>query len=140
MFCWKFESRFFSMPFVNIHVVHPFSSWDTSTVWKKFRFISSDRSDFHMIDTVSIVVHAFVRSELTSCSGDETLLPRYMSLSTNFRGSPFRVEMTPSRLKHIYFVLFAVTLRLMLPANYSKLSSRDSAWAGVFERSARSSV
>ena len=54
----------------------------------------SDRSDFHMIDNLSIAVHAFARRILMSFSVDETLLPRYMNLSTNFMEPPFRVEMS----------------------------------------------
>ena len=33
-------------------VVHPYSSIDTTTAWKKSCFILSDRSDFHMIDNL----------------------------------------------------------------------------------------
>ena len=45
------------------------------------------------------------------------LLPRYMNLSINFRGLPFRVEMAP-QLKHMYSILFAFTyapLFLVIP-------------------------
>ena len=45
--------------------MHPFSSMDTATAWKKSRFILSDRLDFHMIDSLSITFHAFVRHMLT---------------------------------------------------------------------------
>ena len=40
--------------------MHPYSIIDTTAAWKKLRFILSVRSDFHMIDSLSIVVHAFV--------------------------------------------------------------------------------
>ena len=40
--------------------VHPYSSIDTTAAWKKLRFILSVRSDFHMIESLSIAVHAFV--------------------------------------------------------------------------------
>ena len=33
---------------------------DTTAAWKKLRFILSVRSDFHMIDSLSIAVNAFV--------------------------------------------------------------------------------
>ena len=46
--------------FVSVQVVHPYSSIDTTAAWKKLRFILSLRSDFHMIDSLSITVHAFV--------------------------------------------------------------------------------
>ena len=35
----------------------PFSNTDTA--WKNFHFVLSDRSDFHMIDSLSIAVHTF---------------------------------------------------------------------------------
>ena len=38
-----------------------------------------------MIDSLSIAVRTFVRYVVTSLSADETQLPRYMSLSSNFR-------------------------------------------------------
>ena len=41
-------------------VVYPYSSIDTTAAWKTLRFILSVRSDFHMIDSLSIAVHAFV--------------------------------------------------------------------------------
>ena len=43
-----------------MQVVHPYSSIDTTAAWKKLRFILSVRSDFNMIDSQSIAVHAFV--------------------------------------------------------------------------------
>ena len=51
---------FFSSRFVSIQVVHPYSSIDTTAAWKKLRFILSVRSDFHMINSLSIAVRAFV--------------------------------------------------------------------------------
>ena len=38
------QSSFFFVRFVCVHVVHPYSSIDTAAVWKKCRFISSNRS------------------------------------------------------------------------------------------------
>ena len=35
----QFSVSFFSMHFISVHVVHPYSSIDTSAAWKKFRFI-----------------------------------------------------------------------------------------------------
>ena len=69
-------SSFFSSHYVSVQVVHPFSRIDTAAAWKKLRFILSIRSDFHMIDSLSIAVHAFVSRESMSFSVDETLLPR----------------------------------------------------------------
>ena len=69
-------SSFFSSRFVSDHVVHPYSSIDTTAAWKKLRFILSIRSDFHIIDSLLIAIHAFVSHESMSFSVDETLLPR----------------------------------------------------------------
>ena len=44
---------------VSVHVVNPYSSNDTTTAWKKLRFILSVRPDFHMTASLSIAVHAF---------------------------------------------------------------------------------
>ena len=71
---WLLSS--FSSCLVSIQVVHPYSSIDMTTAWKKLRFILSVRSDFHMIDSLSIAVHAFVSRVSMSFSVDETLLPR----------------------------------------------------------------
>ena len=49
------------MRFVSIHVMHPYSSIDSATTWKKSHFILMDRPDFHMIDNLSYAVHTFVR-------------------------------------------------------------------------------
>ena len=39
--------------------MHPNNSIDTTAAWKKLRFILSVRSDFHMIESLSIAVHTF---------------------------------------------------------------------------------
>ena len=93
-----------------------------------------------MIDNLSIAVHAFTSCILKSFSVDETLLLRYVSLSTNFREPPFSVEMYPFRLKHVYSVLSAFTWRLRPPGTYSRLYSKDSALVGVFAKNAMSSA
>ena len=56
----QLPSSFFSSRFVRIHVVQPYSSIDATAAWKKLRFILSVRSDFHIIDSLLIAVHAFV--------------------------------------------------------------------------------
>ena len=75
--------------------MHPYSSIDVTAAWKKLRFILSVRSDFHIVDSLLIAVHAFVNLVSMSFSVDSTLLPRYVNLSTSLRGVPFRVEMSP---------------------------------------------
>ena len=59
---------------VSVQVVHPYSNIDTTAAWKKVRFILSVRSDFHIIESLSIAVHAFVSRVSMSFSVDETLL------------------------------------------------------------------
>ena len=66
----------FSSRLVSVQVVHPFSSIDTTAAWKKLRFNLSVRSDFHLIDSLSIAANAFVSRVLMSFTVDETLLPR----------------------------------------------------------------
>ena len=48
--------------------------------------------EYFNIDSLSIAVYTFARYILMSLSVDETLLPRYMYLSTNVRELPFRVD------------------------------------------------
>ena len=99
----QFPSGFFSVHFASILVVHPYNSLDSATACKKNSFsILLDRSDFHLIDNLSIAFSIFHRRMLTSLSVDEMLLPRYVKLSTNFRVLPLREERVPFRLKHMY--------------------------------------
>ena len=46
--------KLFSIRLVSVHVVHLYSSIDTTAAWKKLRFILSVRSDFHMTDKVFV--------------------------------------------------------------------------------------
>ena len=62
---------------------------------------------------------------LTLLSWDETLLPRYMNLSNNFRGLPYNVEMATSSSKYTNSVLFAFTWKPVPPAACSRLWSRQ---------------
>ena len=65
--------KFFCNAFCQCYVLHPYSSMDIATVSLKFRFILLDKSDFRMIDSLSV---------------DAMLLPNYENRSTNFRGLP----------------------------------------------------
>ena len=80
---------------VSVHVVHLYSSIDTTAAWKKLRFILSVRSGSHRTDTLSISVHAVASRVSMSVSVDETLLPRAVNLSTSFRELPFSVKISP---------------------------------------------
>ena len=72
----QLPSSFFSIRLFSVYLVHLFSSIDTTDAWKKLRFISSNRSDLHMSDNLSVGVHAFASRELMSFLVDETLLSR----------------------------------------------------------------
>ena len=79
------------MGFVSVGGLLPYFSIDSATGWKKTVFILSKRSDFLMIDNLSIVFRSSTKSMLTLLSTDEILLPRYSYLSSNFRDVPLRV-------------------------------------------------
>ena len=68
----SFPSGIFFILFIQVFVMHPYCN-----TWKKSHFILSKRSDFHVIDNLSMVVQAFLLNMLTSLSADEILLPRY---------------------------------------------------------------
>ena len=136
----QFLSSLFSIRLVSVHVVHPYNRIDRTAVWKKLRFILLDRSDFHMNDNLLIAVHAFPSRILMPFSVDETLLPRYMNLATDFREPPFSMELSYFWVKHMFSVFSAFTWRPMSPAACSRLCSRDLAWVGVFARNTMSSA
>ena len=103
------------MCFVSIPVVHPFSSIDTATSWKKPHFIISIRLDFHKINSLSKAFHAFIKLMLILLSVDKMLLPRYVNWSTDFRGWPLWVQITPFCLK----CNFTVKCLLLLALGYA---------------------
>ena len=67
---------FFSIRLFSVHVVHLYSSIDTTAAWKKLRFILLIKSDFHMTNRLSIAIYAFASRVFMSVLVDETLLPR----------------------------------------------------------------
>ena len=69
----QLPSSFFYIRLVSVHIVHPYSSVDTTAAWKKLRFILSVRSDFHMTKRLSIALHAFNSRVLMSVSVDVCL-------------------------------------------------------------------
>ena len=68
--------KLFSIRLVSIHVVHPYSSIDTTATWKKMRFILSVKSDFYITHRLPIAVHAFACYVSMSVWVDDTLLSR----------------------------------------------------------------
>ena len=70
----QLPSSLFSIRFVNVYVVHAYSSMNTTAAWKKLRFMLLDGSDFHMTDNQSIAYLAFASRVLMSFSINETLL------------------------------------------------------------------
>ena len=114
-------SSFFSISFVSVHVVHPWSSMDTVIALKKSCFILLYGPYFNMTNNFSITFHAFARHMLTSLLVDEMLLPKYVNWSTNLRGLPFRVKMILFCLKYWrsrnepFFLLFALGYAVRFP-------------------------
>ena len=74
----QFPFILFSKHFIKVQVVQPYNSTDTAIAWKNSRFISSDWSDFHMVDNLSMAVHAFPKLMLTLLLVDKILLLRYV--------------------------------------------------------------
>ena len=65
-------------------------SWSVNNCMKLIKNVAfTERSDFHMIDKLSIATHTFAVRMLTWLSIDVILLPRYLNSSTNIRGLPF---------------------------------------------------
>ena len=103
---------FFSICLVSVHVMHPYSSINTTAAWKKLRFILSVRSDFHMTDSQPKAVHAFASHVLMSVSVDETLLRGRWTcqlVSESYR-LVWRYHLL---LKHIYSILYVLTWKPM---------------------------
>ena len=78
------------------HILHPYSSIDTTAAWKKLRFILSVRFDFHMINSLSIAVHAFVHAEHCWRGRDELI--RDVLLWT----PPMAEQKQDDQLEHTY--------------------------------------
>ena len=70
-----------------------------------------------------LAVHAFLCRLLMLFSVHKTLLPRLLSLSTDFSEPPFRVKMSSFLLKHMYFVLFALQPSKIYPDSYSNYTA-----------------
>ena len=117
----KFLSNFFSMHFISIQVVHLYNSTETTTAWKKSSFIFSERADFHMINNLSIAVHAFTMHILILLSVDEILLPRYMNWSTDFRDLPLNMVMVPCWVLGLSFVKWHINFCRSFNARRIKL-------------------
>ena len=120
--------------------MQPYYSADTVTAWKNFGFILSERSDFDIVDNLSITVHDFPMRKLTSFSVDDILFWRFLEWSSHSRRMPFNMEMPSSCLQYINSVLFELTLKPMPLAVCPRLCNGDFARAGVFAKSTRSSV
>ena len=85
--------------------MQPYSTTDMANTWKNSHFILLERSDFHMINNLSIVIYNFPVHILSLLSVDEILILRYVNWSISLRGLPFNVEMVPCCLKHMNSVL-----------------------------------
>ena len=109
----QLPSSFFSKRLISAHVVHPYSSMDTTAACKKLHFILSDKSDLYMTDSLLIAGHAFAIHVLMSFRWDAA-----SEVFELIRKLPFSVEMSPFwfRLKHMYSFLSALTWRPMPPS------------------------
>ena len=67
--------NFFSKRFARFPVVQPYGSYDTATAWKNRYFISSERTDFSMIDSLPMADASLCIRILKSLSLDEILIP-----------------------------------------------------------------
>ena len=100
---WPYSCCFLGSCFQNLFkTAHNILMYGYSLEEISFYFI---RSDFNMINNLSIGFYTFTRCMLISLSVDEMLLPRYVNCSTNFRVLPLIVMMDPLCLKHMYSVL-----------------------------------
>ena len=90
-------------------MVHLYININTVTAWKKSHFILLERLNICMVNNLLVAFYAFAKGMLTSLSVDEILLPKYVNLSTNFRGLPLKVKIAPSHLKHMNSILFVFT-------------------------------
>ena len=50
------SSFFFTQRLLGVHVMHPYSSMDTTAAWNKLCFVLSD---LYMNDSISVAFHAF---------------------------------------------------------------------------------
>ena len=85
-----------------------------------------------LISILSIAVHGYPTSMLTSLLVDEILLPRYINCS-NFIGLPHNEEMTPSWLKDYFIFHMEINVSCCLLQAMQQ-------WFSVFPRSTRSSA
>ena len=79
----NFFHFFFSKYFIKFYEMQPFCCSDTATDWKNICFILSERSDFYLIDNLSLIAHAVPLGILASFSVDEILLLSYVSWHTS---------------------------------------------------------
>ena len=93
--------------------------------------LSYQKSNFHIIDNLSIAVHTFAKYIIASLWVDEILPLRYVNWSSNFRGLLLEVEMTPPCLKHMnYFIWIHIEASVFCCSLYN----RNSIWAGLSEK------
>ena len=123
----------FYSSFFNVHLVHPYSTQ-----------IGKNSVLFYQIDQPSIWLIICLEQSTPSqgiCYHPFQLV-RYCPLGmwTWLLGLLLKVKMVPSRVEHMYSVLFAFTWTSVAPDNFSWLCSRDPAYAGVFARSVCSST
>ena len=113
----------FSIRSISVHVVPPYSSIDLTAACKKNYFILSDRSEFHMTDSLSMpsLVTNWCRFPyMRRCFRGRWTCPE---VSKTY---DFSMETSPLWLKLMNSVLSAVIKWHMLPAAHSRLYKKIS--------------
>ena len=105
--------------YFEVRVVHPYSSTNMVTTWKKSTFVLLERSDFHMVVNLSIAYCAMCI--LIWLSVNKILLPKHMNWSVNFGGLSFNEEIAPSwlRLMNLGFIWVHIISKIFY-TRYSK--------------------
>ena len=98
--------------FFRVQVVKSCCNTKETIAWKISCFILLERLVFHIIDSLTIAVHAFSMYMLMLHSADGILLLRYVNWSTNFRAFLFYVEMAslPNHWRNMYKISWCNTI------------------------------
>ena len=87
--------------------MQPYSSTDTAKTWKKSRYILSEIPDAHLIDNLSISVHAFPMPILTSFSVDYIYI--YIFWYTGINRYPDYKWLPVKAIKFLHYVPNKIT-------------------------------
>ena len=113
---------------VNVYLVHPYNSMNTTAAWKKLRFILSVRSDIHMTNNQSIAVqtspvtywcHFNQRDNISTLNdGSQKLVDKFTTLGSSV-----------SSMEKIYiFIYRKINIRLKVFSFFYDVGSWGSSW------------